>query len=238
MNMVVAGLVIVVFCSLAVMYFNLGKSDVALKSRERVLEGEVRSAVAYVGFNSTNVTDVDINVTIYVKNAGAVNMLPRCCDLIIDGVWVLKNHLTSYVAPQVFDPGLWNPSETLLMSTVSDFDVGEHNFTFISCAGDKFSGRFNASKCGDGICLGGEYCDSDDIACDSQCYTSLCQGGCIQNPIPAGLKDNFGVVCNETGGCATGDCVCDGVGGCCGAPGSACTIGSECCSGSCSGVCA
>ena len=230
-------MVIVVFCSLALMYFNLGKSDVALKSRGRVLEQRVRSAVAYVGFNSTNVTDVDINVTIYVKNAGAVNMLPRCCDLIIDGGWVLKNSLSSAVHPDVFDPMVVNPSETLLMSTVSDFDVGEHNFTFISCGGDKFSGRFNASKCGDGICIGGEYCEADDIACDSQCNTSLCQGSCIQNPIPDGLKDNFGVVCNETGGCATGDCVCDGVGGCCGAAGSACATGSECCSGSCSGVC-
>jgi archaellum component FlaG (FlaF/FlaG flagellin family) len=210
------------------------KSLIDLGERARILERNIKSDIQASGFNSTNTTETLINTTLYVINSGTVPMLTDCVDLYINGSWVAKHEIEAVVVPDRFNPHLWNPSETLLISFALEMPVGEHSAKIISCTGKSEDMLFNASKCGDGICHGGEYCEKDSIACDLLCYDTECMGGCVQTLTPAGERDSFGhLFCDETGGCITGDCVCDGEGGCCGAQGSECTNNNHCCSGLC-----
>ncbi len=224
---------IVLLTATGLMMMQDGRSDIAAKDRGGILEQERKSHASFTDFNATNITLSTVNVTLYLENTGSTNMRASCMDLFIDDSWVTVTG--SRVAPAAFDPMLWNPSETLLLSAEENLAVGEHNATVITCAGQRIEAVFNASRCGDGICTGGEYCSSDDGACDLLCYYTRCEDGCFQELVPAGGTEATGLlICDETGaGCDTDSCVCDGAGGCCGAGGSSCSQDSQCCSGSC-----
>jgi len=232
-TVVLAFLAITAAMGMMMMAADYSKSDVDMKDRTDILEPQMKSAVGWAGFNSTNITAEEINVTLYLENTGSTNLQTDCLDLFIDLAWVDHSDLETLPRPSTFDPMLWNPSEQLQLSTLQDIDVGEHNATVVTCGGVAADGRFNASKCGDGTCTGGEYCGGDDLSCDLFCYTTRCEDGCFQQLVPAGGVDNLGLFCNETGGCDTDSCVCDGAGNCCGAGGSTCIQDGECCSGSC-----
>jgi archaellum component FlaF (FlaF/FlaG flagellin family) len=209
-----------------------------LRERALILEFEARTSIEHMGFNSTNTTNTVINTTVYVKNTGATSVDPSCAQLFLNGEYINPNIMSYTVLPGIFSRGLWEPTETLALSFQKELEVKEHNLTFTGCGRDSHTKAFNATKCGDNTCLGGEYCPIEDILCDLLCYHTACHNGCAQTLIPAGGMDHFGpLYCNETGGCATGDCVCDGEGGCCGAEGSACTQNTDCCSGICDMTC-
>jgi len=232
--MVLGTLAILLFASLWLMHSGALGSDLGLKERERILEPQARSSMSYLGFNCTNVSQSTINVTLYLDNSGTYDILPGCVDLLIDGVWIGRDDIYARPMPSDFDPMVWNPTEVLWLTSTADLSVGGHNATVISCSGQKLTGAFNASKCGDGVCTGGEYCAADSGQCDLLCYYTPCYNGCQSNLTIAGSKDNIGpLICNETGGCSLGDCVCDGTGGCCGAAGAGCNRNVDCCSGSC-----
>ncbi|MBU0762439.1 MAG: hypothetical protein KKD39_05385 [Candidatus Altiarchaeota archaeon] len=203
------------------------------RGRAMLSEQNRHSKISVVSFNSTNITVQVINTTLYVENIGSQNMETDCVDLYVDGAWVKKANISVMLKPTRFDSNIWNPSEILLLSSLQTLAVGEHNATVVACTGASAFGRFNASICGDSTCHGGEYCIRDNIACDLLCYITICEDGCNQTLTPQGEKDNFGLVCNETDGCPTNDCVCNGAGDCCGATGSPCTDNLQCCSGLC-----
>ena len=192
-----------------------------------------RASINFANFNVTNITPQLLNITFYLVNNGSGNIPTGCEDVIIDGVWVKTSNKSNTIIPTAFDEFVFNPSETLLVSVLHSIAVGEYNATVIACNGLSATMLFNASKCGDDLCHGGEYCAADDIACDLICYSTKCIDGCEQILTPPGDTDDFGLICNETGGCGAGNCVCDGVGNCCGASGSPCSGNGQCCSGVC-----
>jgi hypothetical protein len=217
---------------LVVTYHHLGSSDLALKDRERMLEAEHRTRIALSGFNSTNVTSQTINVTLYLDNVGSNGIDPGCVDLYVDGAWVERTSLGWDVLPAAFDAGLWNPSETLLLSARQDLPVGEHDALVVACSGARASGAFNASKCGDGRCDGGEYCFRDNSSCVVPiCQTPFCAGGCLQSPIISDI-DLGRCDSNYAGGsCLSAPCMCDAASRCCGLRLADCTGDGNCCPG-------
>lgn len=207
-----------------------------LRAHAGTVRDSKASSISIASFNSTNMTGQLKNITLYVKNTGSLTMQTHCVDAFINSDYIDPANTSSTVRPGLFNPHLWNPAETLVLELLHEIPVGEHNATVISCLGDSDTMAFNASMCGDGICHGGEYCGLDDDACTAGliCHVGVCGPGCSVSLTPAGETDDSGdQTCNEFGGCETDSCVCDGEGGCCGAGGSVCQRGTDCCSGSC-----
>jgi hypothetical protein len=66
--------------------------------------------------------------------------------------------------------------------------------------------------CGDNICSPGENCPADAVGCpDNVCYEPTCTNGCGEVFVPVGQKDE---TCNDTAGCASPPCGCNGSGSC------------------------
>ena len=226
-------IIIFAFTGLQIMTSNLDEANLLIKQKAKLIDKTKNSQIIITDFNATNITTLLVNVTFYVLNDGANNMGSDCYDVFIDGYWMNKTNISSVAKPEKFDLNIWNPGETLELRALGHFEIGEHDVTVSSCHGTKSSSRFNASLCGDDLCHGGEYCERDRLACDLLCYETYCLNGCEQTITLAGSKDNFGLFCNETGGCDTNDCVCNGEGICCGAAGSSCVLNEDCCSGVC-----
>jgi len=231
-SLTLACLVVAAFLALTLSYAEYGRWELALKERERILEDKIRSSISIVGFNCTNITADTHNATAYLKNTGLTSMHADCVDYIIDGVWASKPNVEAVPLPGRFDQMVWNPSETLAISAYRDLDPGEHNATLISCQGDRVEARFNASKCGDGVCHGGEYCLADNSSCpDNVCREPTCLGGCGQ--ITISNAPDVGQ-CDDTfsdGLCLSAPCECGPGGACCGVEDAPCESAANCCPG-------
>jgi archaellum component FlaG (FlaF/FlaG flagellin family) len=213
-------------------YSDYNKSDLALKERERMLESQRRGSLMFVGFNSTNVTDKYLNVTLYIKNTGSQSVRTDCIDLYLDGGWVNGSNITETLHPDAFDPGLWKPFDILLVSSLQDIVVGEHNATVVSCAGIGAQGRFNASRCGDGRCEGGEYCELDNSSClKNICHIPYCLMGCNESPIINDIDTGFCDSANHAGSCIGLPCQCGPSSVCCGLATANCNGDDNCCQG-------
>jgi hypothetical protein len=227
-----AAVVLAAVLGMAVMDGWRGDSASALRERAQILEGGSREAVSLQGFNATNLTDTVMNVSLRLFNAGSTPIRPDCLDLYVDGSWVGKTVMSAAPIERRFDEGLWNPGETLQLDARVLAAVGEHNATVVSCGGAKAEGRFNASICGDNVCLGGEYCARDNSSCpDNPCHNPVCLNGCGQTAITDAVDPGQCDGGNEAGDCLRSPCQCGPDSVCCGVNLANCADDANCCPG-------
>ncbi|MBD3260595.1 MAG: hypothetical protein GF334_02785 [Candidatus Altiarchaeales archaeon] len=182
-------------------------------------------------FNYTNQSQADW-IRLYLRNTGSLAHTTSDFDLYLDDEWISHASFELEILNTTFDPSLWNPSEILEVRTQKDLSVGTHKARITTPNAVALTHLFNASRCPDGICTGGEYCLQDNAACpDNTCYNPLCEDGCTQEPIVNAQDEGE---CDSTGlGCETDSCICSSESTCCGAVGSTCTQNTDCCSNSC-----
>lgn len=215
----------------------LEKTDIHLRDYSHQINEKKHIQLTQKGFNYTNTTNSD-NLTLYFLNTGEKTLEITCIDMYMQHGWVNKTNITKDITPKAINPRLLDPTERLAITIATKQDVGSHNASLVTCEGKTINTPFNASRCPDNECTGGEYCPADNTDCPDQvCYLPQCAGGCrlqavTNNPDPGD--------CDATGkGCATNSCTCDGTSTCCGTTGSTtCTRPADCCSGTCNaGTC-
>ncbi|MFC2163211.1 hypothetical protein ACFLRF_05970 [Candidatus Altiarchaeota archaeon] len=183
------------------------------------------------GFNYTNYTSED-KIELYYMSTGSSLQETDCIDLFIDDTRIERENLSITILETTYDPAHWNPWETIEIETNTDFPVGEHTAKMVSCDGTASEGLFNASRCGDGICTGGEYCDADNSACtDTICYDNYCQNGCYWDPIINDFDVGECDTDDTAQNCIGGPCWCGPDSVCCGTLNSACIVDRHCCEG-------
>jgi len=237
LNKVLLTLVLGTVIGLAASQIMLDGYRIGFHDYQQRLTEKHQTDTGLTGFNYTNQSGID-ETLLYFENKAQANLKTNCLNLYINKKWVNSTNITYRLKETTFDPLLWNPTETLTVNVSITLDVGEHKAKLVTCQGTYESGLFNASRCPDGECTGGEYCSLDDDACpDNVCYEPHCENGCTETAI---TDEEDSGECDSSGtGCETDSCKCDEDSDCCGVSGSTgCTDGSDCCSGTCTdGVC-
>jgi hypothetical protein len=237
LNVVLFVCAVIIISGLLMVMDDLVASSFYLRETQKPLREHHGTEMDLAGFNYTNYSTPD-RVELYWRDVGNTVLETNCLDLFIDTLRIERENLTLTLLDTSFDPDFWNPDEVIEVETLTDLSVGEHAARLVACNGAFNEGLFNASRCGDGICTGGEYCNRDNSSCtDDVCYEPLCLNGCTE----VGITDDIDIgECDSSGtGCVTDSCICDSSSNCCGADGSTgCISNSDCCSGACStGVC-
>ena len=73
------------------------------------------------------------DVTMQILNDGSTSLLPDCADFFIDRNYISPDELQ--IIDDDFDPGIWNPGETLLMVATYPLDGANHEARAVTCNG-------------------------------------------------------------------------------------------------------
>lgn len=66
----------------------------------------------------------------------------KCTDVIIDGVWMAHDNVSTDVYNRSINPLLWDPTEFARILVNSSLAAGSHNLTVVSCRGAKDESTF------------------------------------------------------------------------------------------------
>ena len=110
---------------------NIGGASSELMAQEKGLMERLDSGVR---LSSTTVSGLDI--IMYAVNDGGTDLEVNCADFYVDRDWIPENNIVELTLTNVtFDPGVWNPGETLKMRTNYPIDPGLHEARVVSCNG-------------------------------------------------------------------------------------------------------
>ncbi len=133
-----ANMVLFVFI-LSILYFlmgvygdYLGDTSPEVKAQADRVRGRLDTTILL----SSATTDGN-DVIMYVLNSGKTTLDPNCTDFYIDREWIPRSSIDELrILNTSFDPGLWNPDETLRMQTQYDTDDGQpHEAKVVACNG-------------------------------------------------------------------------------------------------------
>ncbi len=90
-----------------------------------------------ISISSIATTTTDDSVRIYVVNDGRVPLEMNCTDFYLDRAWIRRSQMDQLVLLNTsFSPGVWDPSETILMRTNFTADHGlPHEGRVVACNG-------------------------------------------------------------------------------------------------------
>jgi archaellum component FlaF (FlaF/FlaG flagellin family) len=119
----------------------VGKTALEVKAQSHAFDERLGTNIDIAQIATSTSDD---GVTFYIVNDGRSNLDINCTDFFIDRTYVKRTDMSELVIlNNTFDPGLWNPGETVKMRTtyVTEHNV-EHEGAVVSCNGIKDSTIF------------------------------------------------------------------------------------------------
>jgi len=134
-NIIVLATFIILLSTLYTVYSdNMSDTGSAVKAQGSFLAERLGTSI---GISEIATTTSDNDVSFYVVNDGGTTLDVNCTDFFIDREWIKRSEMAELVLTNVtFDPGVWNPGETLKMRVDYDTDHGApHEGKVVTCNG-------------------------------------------------------------------------------------------------------
>jgi hypothetical protein len=113
-------------------------SDYYLMSSEDFLDfsGRIEERLSS-SISISSVTADDTDILVYVLNDGRTNLDTGCLDYYVNRDFLREGFIMDErILDDLFEDGVWNPGETLIMQTNYPIDSGEHHeMRVVSCEG-------------------------------------------------------------------------------------------------------
>jgi len=105
-------------------------------SYEKDVADQQRAAINVTRVNySTNLLEISAknigsSVLVFTDAHGA-----NCTDVIVDGLWMGHNNITTDLYNKTIDPLLWDPTEYAKLLVNISLAAGSHNLSVVGCTG-------------------------------------------------------------------------------------------------------
>jgi archaellum component FlaF (FlaF/FlaG flagellin family) len=140
-NMVMFALVIALLSSIMYAFTDyVGETSAAEREQAARLKARLDTGVQVSVATSTS----DNDVRVFAANTGNTGLDADCTDLYLDRQWITRGDMDEYLLlDNTFDPGVWNPGETLKITVTypADHDV-PHEARLTACNGATASTTF------------------------------------------------------------------------------------------------